>query len=179
LSSARAHPTAAAQRRRERDYRFLAPLIQDLSETQYRVLLAFQSVILKHAGSALPPPIDADVRDAAATFASTLETAGKGIIYEHQTSSVPAQRLVVEMRSLLEHIERERGVRGLERDAVGVLRKIEQVARDAAGAFPEDGERAYLGVIGRMMSDVSASASSAAAEKGAGPDRPSGLIIPR
>ena len=82
LSSARAHPAAVVQRRRERDYAFVLPLVRELSEKQYRLLLAFQAVILKHAASAVPSPIDADVGDAAGTLASTLETARKGIIYE-------------------------------------------------------------------------------------------------
>jgi hypothetical protein len=173
LSSARAHPAASVQRRRERDFQVLQPLIQDLNGPQYRLLLAFQAVILKHAGSALPSPLDADVGDAAGALARTFETAGKGIIYEHQASSVPAQRLAGEMRALVGQIERERNLRGLERDAVPVLRKIEQGAREAAAAFPEDGERAYLGLVSRMMRDVS---SAAAGEKPADP--PGGRIIP-
>lgn len=179
LSSARAHPAASVQRRRERDYRFLRPLIQDLNETQYRLLLAFQALILKHAGSAVPSPADADVRDAAGAFARTLETAGKGIIYEHQASSVPAQRLAGEMGTLLGQIEREKNLRGLSRDAIVVLRRIEQGAGAAAAAYPEDGGRAYMGVLGRMMSEVSAAAKGAAKhEKPGGPGRPGGLIIP-
>jgi hypothetical protein len=180
LSSARAHPAAATQRRRERDFRFLLPLLQDLTEPQYRLLLAFQAVILKHAASALPAPHDVDVRDAAGTLASTIETARKGIIYEHQTASVPAQRLVTELRGLLAGIEREAPVP--ERDAAAALRRIEQGARDAPAAFPEDGPTAYLGLLGRMMSDVaSRTARNAAGPAGpAGndePNRPAGLIV--
>jgi hypothetical protein len=159
LSSARAHPAAATQRRRERDFRVLLPLIQDLSEPQYRLLLAFQAIILKHAASALPAPQDADVGDAAGTLASTIETAGRGIIYEHQTASVPAQRMVAELR-----------------DAATALRRIEQGARDAAAAFPEDGATAYLGLLSRMMSDLG-SRTAQTTTGGEQPDRRSGVII--
>jgi hypothetical protein len=176
LSSARAHPAAAVQRRRERDVRFLLPLIQDLRDTQYRLLLAFQATILKHARSALPSPNDQDVCDAAGTLASTLETARKGIIYEHQTASLPAQRIAGELRALMGQIEREGPVKGLERDAAAVLRRIEQGAREAAAAFAEDGDRAYLALLGRMMAD--AAADRAADATGDHPNRPGGLVIP-
>ncbi len=180
LSSARAHPAAAVQRRRERDFRIVLPLIQDLGDQQYRLLLAFQATILKHARSALPSPNDADVRDAATAVASTLETARKGIIYEHQTASLPAQRLAGELRAFLAQLEREGPVKGLERDAATVLRRIEQGARDAAAAFTEDGDRAYLALLGRMMADATAggAAPDSSADGPEEPQRPSGLIIP-
>lgn len=177
LSSARAHPAATVIRRRERDFRFLLPIMQDLSETQYRLLLAFQALVLRHAGSALPAPIDSDVGDAAGSLARTLETASRGIIYEHQPSSLPAQRLVTEMRDLLGQLQRDRGGRQAEADAIAVLRRIEQGARDAAAAFPDDGERAYLGLLGRMMHDL-ASAAGSEGDSASGPERPDTLIIP-
>jgi hypothetical protein len=176
LSSARAHPAAATQRRRERDYRFLLPLIQDLSEQQYRLLLAFQAIILEHAASALPAPHDSDVGDAAGTLASTVETAGKGIIYEHQTASVPAQRIAAELRELLAGIERDAPAAARERDVATALRRIEQGARDAAAAFPEDGATAYLGLLSRMMGDMGPRTAEGPAG-GEQTNRQSGLIV--
>lgn len=175
LSSARAHPAAPTQRRRERDFRFLLPLIQDLSEPQYRLLLAFQAIILEHAASALPAPHDTDVADAAGTLASTIETAGKGIIYEHQTASVPAQRIAAELRELLAEIGRNAPAAARERDAATALRRIEQSARDAAGAFPEDGATAYLGLLSRIMSDMGS--RIAGGTGGEQTNRQSGLIV--
>ena len=166
LSSARAHPAAVVQRRRERDYRFLLPLVAELSEQQYRLLLAFQAVTLKHAANTLPAPIDADVRDAAATLASTLETSQKGIIYEHQTASLPAQRLSGEYRGMLEEIQKPGPVRGLERDAAVVLRRMEQAAREARAAFDEDGDRAYLLLLGRVMSSTEAAGGQPSESEG-------------
>jgi hypothetical protein len=176
LSSARAHPAAATQRRRERDFRFLLPLIQDLSEPQYALLLAFQATILKHAASALPAPHDSDVGDAAGTLARTIETAGKGIIYEHQTASVPAQRIAGELRELLAEIGRTAPAAARDRDAAAALRRIEQGARDAAGAFPEDGAQAYLGLLSRMMSDIGPQTAGGSAADAPG-TRQSGLIV--
>lgn len=120
----------------------------------------------------MPALLDSDVQDAAATLASTLETARKGIIYEHPTSSIPAQRLAGELRGLIAQLERDGAARDVDRDAVTVLRAIEQGARAAGGAFPEDGLRAYLSLAGRMMSEM-------ASREGAGPaPESSGLIIP-
>lgn len=164
-------------RRKERDFRFLLPLMQDLTDAQYRVLLALQALILRHAASALPAPSDADVADAAGACARTLETASRGIIYEHQPSSLPAQRLGGEMRELLAGMQREQGGRHLEAGASVALRRIEQGAREAARAFPEDGDRAYLALLGRMMRDVSEAAPANEEQAGdrEGDDR---LIIP-
>jgi len=176
LSSARAHPAAATQRRREQDFRFLLPLMQDLSDPQYRLLLAFQATILKHAASALPAPHDTDVLDAAGTLAKTIETAGKGIIYEHQTASVPAQRIAAELRELLAEIERDAPSAARERDVTTALRRIEQGARDARAAFPEDGATAYLGLLSRMMSEIG-SRTAEGSTGGEQTNSQSGLIV--
>src|SRR5262245_65956202 len=54
LSSARAHPAAVVQRQHERDMRFLIPLVADLSETQYRLFLYAQALVVQHAKDAMP-----------------------------------------------------------------------------------------------------------------------------
>src|SRR5262249_19045166 len=63
LSSSRAHPAAVAQRQQERDMRFLLPRIGDRTETQYRLFMLTQALIVQHAKSAAPAPIDSDVAD--------------------------------------------------------------------------------------------------------------------
>lgn len=174
MSTARTHPAAVVQRRRERDYRFLLPLVSELAERQYRLLLALQALILKHTAAAIPAPNDGDVAEAAATVASTLETARKGIIYEHQAGSVPAQRLVTEIRALFADIEREGNARWLDRDGAVVLRRIETAARQAATAFPEDGNHSYLAFLSRIMSE-----SQGPQQQGStSPEPGGGLIIP-
>ena len=60
LSSARAHPPAVVQRRQERDVSFILPIVSELTDTQYRLLLLFQSATVAHAEGALPRLRDPD-----------------------------------------------------------------------------------------------------------------------
>jgi hypothetical protein len=180
LSSSKAHPPAVVQRRRERDLAFLLPFWSDLSEPQYRLLLLFHAVMLKHAAeNALLPLRDDDVVEAAAVTAATLETAGKGIIYEHQASSLPAQRLATTLRETFEELVRQGGGTvppRLERDAALVLRRIEQTARKAAGALPDDEPPVFLRLVGRVLKQTE---SAVPAESDGPPSSPSGgLIVP-
>lgn len=154
LSSARAHPAAIVVRRRENDIRFLAPLVQDLTQPQYGLMLFFQRLVLKHARGILPPLIDEEVAAAAAAVAATLETARKGIIYEHQADSGPAQRLASEFSRALGELSREQGAppaATLERDAAVALRRIEGAARAAATAL-EGEPPVFLSLLSRLMS---------------------------
>ena len=154
LSSARAHPAAVLQRRREKDLRFVLPLVADLSEAQYRLLLLFQLVTARHAERATFRLTDQDVADGAAAAAATLETAGKGIIYEHQATSLPAQQLASELLAALDEVLKEAATRAgaIERDAAVALRRIEQGARTAAKALPDDEPPVYVSLLGRIAS---------------------------
>src|SRR5512144_1496237 len=87
LQSARHHPPAMVRRRDER---------------QRAILALVQSVILQHIPNAVPRVVDHDVAEAAAALASSFETAARGIIYEQQPASLPAQRLAADLR---QHIE--------------------------------------------------------------------------
>ena len=69
LSSARTHPPAVVQRRQERDVSFILPIVSELTDTQYRLLLLFQSATVQHASGALPKLRDEDVAEAAAAAA--------------------------------------------------------------------------------------------------------------
>jgi hypothetical protein len=158
LSSARTHPPAVVQRRQERDVSFILPIVSELTDTQYRLLLLFQSATLQHASGALPKLRDEDVAEAAAAAASTLETARKGIIYEHQAVSVPAQRLTAELGRVLSELSAQAGSQQarLERDAAVALRRVEQGAKSAGKAgSPLDGDEApvYLNLLARMLKD--------------------------
>lgn len=169
LSSAREHPAAVVQRRHERDMRYFLPLIADLTEPQYRMMLLFQAILLKHAQGALPPVRDEDVADAAAAVAATLETARKGIIYEHQAASVPAQRLAAELsRTAGELARREGAPASVERDAAVALRRVERGARGAAAALAGDESPVFLTLMRRLM---------AGAAEAAGPEPPEGRVI--
>jgi len=158
LSSARAHPPAVVQRRQERDVSFILPIVSELTETQYRLLLLFQSATVTHAAGAVPKLRDEDVAEAAAAAASTLETARKGIIYEHQAVSVPAQRLATELARVVADLSEQAGsqLARLERDAAVALRRLEQGARTAGNpGTPLEGDDppAYLNLLTRMLKD--------------------------
>ena len=175
LSSARAHPAAIVQRRRERDMRFLVPLLSDLSDAQYRLLLFLQAVVVSHARAAIPPLTDADVAEAAAAVAATFETADKGIIYEHQAGSIPAQRLATELGHRIAEMRREGAPPSLDRDAAATLRKLEAGAKTAASALPGDETPVFLGLLRRVMSAVEEQVPEA--KVGKSPAGGSGLII--
>ena len=162
LSSAKAHPPAVVQRRQERDLGFLLPLVSDLTETQYRLAVLFQSVIVKHADGAMPPLLDIDVAEGTAAAAATLETSRKGIIYQHQAVSVPAQRLTDELaRVVAELIAQNTSQQSrVERDSALALRKIEAGARAAETALGGDEAPVYLKLLGRVFAGAGAAGSS-------------------
>ena len=149
--------------------RYFLPLIADLSEAQYRLLLLFQAIVVKHAQGALPPVRDDDVADAAAAVAATLETARKGIIYEHRAAAIPAQRLAAELTAAAAEIAKREGAPAtVERDAAVALRRIERGARGAAAALAGDEPPIFLGLVRRMM---------AGAAEAAAPEPPQGRVI--
>ena len=177
LAASRTHPPAVAQRRQERDLRFILPLLTELTEPQYQLLLLFQGITLRHAAAAIPPLIDADVAEAAATVASTLETAGKGIIYKHQATSIPAQRLVQEIEATMSELVSRAEARGpaLERDAAVALRQLARAATDAAKALPEDEQPVLLKLLGRIMTKPDAAEGNSVTDR---PGPSSRLVIP-
>ena len=181
LSAAKAHPPAIAQRRQERDLKFLLPMLTELTEPQYRLLLFFQGITLKHSESALPPLGDEDVADAAGTAAATLETAGKGIIYQHQAASIPAQRLSDAMMAAVQELRTHAGssYAALERDAAGALRQLARGASEAGRALAGDEPPVFLKLIGRIMAAPDDRGGPASDSAGlAVPDPASRLVIP-
>lgn len=183
LSSARTHPPAVALRRQERDLQFLLPMVGDLSEPQMGLFLMFQAVAVEHARAALPPVYDEDVANAAAAAASTLETSQRGIIYEHQAPSLPAERLKAAMTAALTDVPRDDGAaaRRLERDAAVALRRLERGARTAETALVGDDPPIFLKLLGRLAENMRGSQAGTAGEPGVeAPEAPrSRLIIPR
>jgi len=152
LATSRTHPAATVQRRQERDLRFFLPLVEALTKPQLHLVLLFQKALLRHAALAMPALLDADIADAAAAVAATLETWRKGLIYEHEASSVPARRLAAEIRETIAGLTSETSqVARLEGDAAVALRRIEQGARTAAEALPGDEPPVFLGVVRRLM----------------------------
>ncbi len=131
------HPPAVVQRRHDRDIRPSSCRSSDLTEPSSRLALLCQAVLLRHAAGKIPPVLDVDVADAAGAVAATLETATKGIVYEHQPTSVPAHRLAAEWRAALAALApKPSQVARLEKDAAIALRRLEQGATTPPRPFP-------------------------------------------
>jgi hypothetical protein len=170
LTSAREHPAAQVKRQQERDVAVLYPSIQRLTERQHQLFFLFHTAIARHTPEGFSRLVDDDVAQAAGAVASTLETASRGVIYEHTPSSMPAQRLATDLTALLAQI-REQGGKVSDAEAAIALRAIEQGAKDAKS---DDGsETAYVALIARLLQVRRAQGSPKEAEKKTSP-----LIVP-
>ena len=151
LGAARAHPASIVRKQQEKDVAAIMPSIA------------------RHKTDGLSRLLDIDVAEASATTAATLETAARGVIYEHAAASLPAQRLGGEMRALLAEM-REAGASVYDGEAAIVLRAVEQGARASGG------ETTYLELMGRIL-QTNRAARSAGPPSAARPATQS-LIIP-
>jgi hypothetical protein len=150
LTAAREHPAAVVRRQQERDVAALLPTVQTLTERQYQLFVfLFQMVIARHKPDGFARLIDEDVADAAGSVAKTLETAARGVIYEHTAQTVTGQRLANELKALLADM-RQRGAKVSDREAALVLRSIEKGAREIRQATG-GGDTAYLALMARML----------------------------
>ena len=171
LSSARVHPPAVIQRQQELDRAMLLPLMHGLSERQARLFLMLAAVTSRHQPDVLQKLIDDDIAQACGALASTLETAAKGIVYEHQPSSLVAARLMAELKTVVDEVVKNAGS-ALERDAAIALRRLEHAAKVMAAAKPQTSE------LQQLLRRVLAPPDGAPREQEA-PDVPaSSLIIP-
>lgn len=143
LSTARSHPPAVVQRQREMDRAMLLPVLQGLSERQARLFLMLAAVASRHQSDALQKLVDDDIAQAAGALASTLETAAKGIVYEHQPASLVAARLMAELKVVVDEVVKNAGS-ALERDAAVALRRIEHAAKMMATVRPGASELQQL-----------------------------------
>jgi hypothetical protein len=154
LSAARSHPPAAVQRRHDRDLRFFLPFVANLTEPQSRLVLLFQAVILRHAAQAIPAVLDVDVSEGTGAVAATLETARKGLIFEHEPASIPARRLAAALRQAIVALAPAPAqVARLEEDAAAALRRIERAARAAADVLAGDEPPVFVNLVRRLMPD--------------------------
>ena len=148
LTSAREHPAAVVKRQQEHDVALLLPTIEKMTERQYQLFFLFQNLIARHTPEGFARLVDDDVADAAAAVASTLETAARGVIYEHAAQSAPAQRLAVELKTMLVDMNKQ-GATVHDREAAIVLRAIERGARETRKVEP--GDAAYLALMARLL----------------------------
>jgi hypothetical protein len=139
LSTARTHPPAVVQRQQELDRAMMMPLLQGLSERQARLFLMLAAVTSKHQPDTLQKLVDEDIAQAAGALASTLETAAKGIVYEHQPASLVAARLMTELKTVVDEVVKNAGS-ALERDAAVALRRIEHAATMMVTVRPDTNE---------------------------------------
>ena len=147
----------------------LVPTIRHLTERQYQLFFLFHSLIAQYKPEGLARLVDADVADACAAMAGTLETAARGVIYEHTPQARPAQGLAAEMKTLLAQM-RDQGTTVYDREAAIVLRAIEEGAR---GTNASDGtDTAYLDLMARLLEATGAPAANRPAA------RASSLILP-
>jgi hypothetical protein len=148
LTSAREHPAAVVKRRQEHDVAILLPTLQGLTERQHQLFFLFQSLIARHLPDGFSRLLDDDVAEAAGVVASTLETATRGVIYDHAAQSLPAQRLAAEMKTMLAEM-RQQGAKVSDYEAAVALRAIEKGARDARKVEP--GDTSYLTMMARLL----------------------------
>ena len=151
LSSSREHPAAVVRRQQERDVARVLPTIGHLTERQYQLFFLFHTAIARHRPEGFARVIDSDVAEAAGALAATLETAARGVIYEHAASSLPGQSLQAALNALLTQIL-EQGGTVYDREAAIALKAIEQGARSLGR--PEEGDRGYLELMGRLLQDA-------------------------
>lgn len=169
LAAAQAHPAASVQRQRERDLPLLVRMIEGMTDGQARLLGILQHQLHDYRATAIPPLRDADVEEAARALAATFETAARGIVYEHQPTSLPAQRVLqlFEM-TCAEVARRDQSLRpaGL----AMVMRRLEGAARDAAKVLrlqaEEHGPEVFLDFLERATGGRSRAVSGLVA----GPD---------
>lgn len=171
LASAREHPPAVELRQQEKDFARLGPMVRDFTATQGELFLLLGSVVNNYQPIDLHPLLDEDVADAAGALASSLETAARGVIYEHRPASRAAERLMAAFKELLAQAGKGGGETRLQREATLVLRRIEESARQGS---PQAGSRAFIELLARIirMPDRSGKAEDTTLREG------SGLIVP-
>jgi hypothetical protein len=148
LTSAREHPAAVVKRQQDHDVAVLLPTLHGLTERQHQLFFLFQSLIARHTPEGFSRLLDDDVAEAAAAVAATLETAARGVIYDHAAQSLPAQRLASELKTMLADIQKQ-GVRVYDREVAIVLRAIEKGARETRKIEP--GDASYLTLMARLL----------------------------
>lgn len=149
LRSAEAHPPAALQRQQADDQRRLYALLDGLDQGAYVVLTACLQQAVSYRASAVPSPLDDDLQAATAALAATLETATRGVIYEHQPDTLIAGRLVAVLRGALDRLAAD-GAPHVEAEASMALRRIERVVRDTRRDQPER-PSAFFDFLGRVL----------------------------
>jgi hypothetical protein len=155
LVTARTHPPAIERRQHEHDLQALAPALRDLSESQTQLLFLLFTFLAEPRMDDFIRATDVDMADCAGSVAATLETADRGLIYEHRPGTLPAQRLAADLKAFLAELPKS-GWKPQERDVAVVLRRIETGAREALKS-PGGDDSAFLGLVRRAARSFQAS----------------------
>lgn len=158
LAAAREHPAAAVKRQQEQDVALLMPTLRHLTERQHQLFFLFHSVIARHTPEGFARLNDDDVAQAAGAVAATLETASRGVIYEHAADSPVAQRLGHELRAMLEDV-RQHGTTVYDGEAALAVRAIEAGARETR-TRTDGSPTAYLSLMNRLLQVNKAAATA-------------------
>jgi len=122
---------------------------RQLSERQLQLFFLLGSVIVRYQPEGLVTLVDADVAEAAAAMAGTLEAATNGLIAELSGPSPVSEGLRRQFDGMLAELGKGGGAR-YATDAAEVLRGIERGASHAAtgvGSGPTD----YLALLRRVL----------------------------
>jgi hypothetical protein len=172
LATARSHPPAAAVRQQHVIAIRVSHFIRDLNDQQSRLFLTLNAFLAAHQGDGLQSLIDEDVEEAMDALAATYETAARGVIYEHQPASRPAERLVRDMKPLM--TEARHGFKSsFESSAAVVLRRIAESVRELRQAESHN-RRAYLDLARTFVR-----LTDEATESGAVDDQSAARDVPR
>jgi hypothetical protein len=154
LASAREHPPAVVVRQQQHDVALLVPIVREFTERQSQLFFLLSTALVRYEPPELQALLDDDVRESAAALAATLETASRGVIYEHRPASLPAERLMTALKAVLAEAGRGAGS-SFERDAAIVLRRIAEAAAELRVLEPES-RRTLLELLGRLISRMPA-----------------------
>jgi hypothetical protein len=150
LASAREHPPAVVVRQQQHDVALLVQVMRDLTERQSQLFFLLGTVLVRYEPPELQPLLDSDIGEGATALAATLETASRGVIYEHRPASLPAERVMTAMKAVLAEAGRGAGS-AFDRDAAVVLRRLADAAVELRPVEPEN-RRIFLDLLGRMIS---------------------------
>jgi hypothetical protein len=165
LAASREHPAAAVVRRQRHDVGFVMQFVRDFSDRQSQLFVMIATFLVRAAADSgdLHSLLDDDVADAMRSLAATLETSVRGVIYEHRPQSLPAQRIVTNLKPLLVEAGKSGGT-AFERDAAVVMRRLERAVDEVRAADPAD-RRALLAMLERIFAKSAAGDPEPAAEE--------------
>jgi hypothetical protein len=135
-------------RQQQEDLEVTMQLVRDLNERQSRIFFLVATFVVRYQPSELHSLVDDDLVEAAGALAATLETATRGVIYEHHAATASAAHLAAALKPVLAEAGKSGGT-AFERDAAVVLRRLEAFARRRPGG--DDNPRTLVERLGRVI----------------------------